>query len=263
VRFLLAGDVRQGTEIKQEIIALGAARAVVEARIEQLTDLGLNPVAIDAPSCAVFRGFERFLRRDEDVNEINVFVDMGYSATRVLVSRGPELIFYKSIPIGGKRFDELAAEQLELSVDEAAQVRIRLLRQHVAEISGQGGQIPEDDAVGESIQQTVINAMRPALEQLSKEIGLCLRYCSVTFRGMRSEAVTVVGGDACNRDILRVLSDQVNVPFHVGKAMRSTGADADFGGSERRTGQPEWATAAGLALKPALSLLTLETSSAG
>jgi type IV pilus assembly protein PilM len=250
LRFVPAGEVRQGTEVRQEVIAFGVAREAVETQLERLAEMGLNPVAIDADPCAVFRGFERFLQRDEDVSDVNAFVDLGYGATRVILSRGPEMIFFKSIPIGGRRFDQLVAKQLGLSEIEAAQIRVRLHRQHVAAITGHTEELDPEETVGETLRQAVVDALRPALEQLSKEIALCLRYCSVTFRGLRTDAVTVVGGEACNADTLRLLSDQVNVPFHVGKAARHLGCDAAFHGADRRTGLPEWATAIGLALKP-------------
>jgi len=40
------------------------------------------------------------------------------------------------------------------------------------------------------------------------------------------------------------------VPFHPGRPLRNIACDRDFDGIDRRTGQPEWATAMGLALKP-------------
>ena len=250
VRYLLAGDVRQGTEVKQEVIAFAANQSAVDDHLAMLAKLGLNPVALDAGPCAIFRSFERFLRRDEDANDVNVYMDLGYSASRVVVSRGPNLIFFKAIPIGGLRFDELVSEQLDLSPADATQLRFRWYRQHVAALTGTSDQLADDDRVGEDLEQALAEALRLALEQLAKEISLCLRYCSVTFRGMRTQSVTAVGGEACNRDILRVLSDLTNVPFQIGKAMQNIGADGDFGGSDRRTGQPEWATAVGLAMKP-------------
>ena len=251
IRFIVAGDVRQGTETKQEAIVLGAPRATVQAQISMLTRMGLNPVAIDVGPGAIFRSFERFLRRDEDHQQVNAFVDLGYSASRVIMSRGPELTFVKSVPIGGRRFDELVSEHLDLSLEEAAQIRIRLYRQHVAAMAGHQGAIDEEDKpVGETSARAVIDALRPALDQLSKEIGLCLRYCSVTFRGPRADAITVVGGEACNADILQVLSDQVNLPFHPGRVTRNIAFEERLDGNERRAGQPEWATVLGLALKP-------------
>ncbi len=270
LRFVPAGEVRQGTEVRQEVIAFGVDRALVEGQLERLTDVGLDPVAIDAGPCAVFRCFERFLQRGEDAGEVNAFVDLGYGATRVILSRGADLIFFKAIPIGGRRFDQLAAEKLEVAEAEAAQIRVRLHRQQMAAVTGQTDALPPDETVGENLRQALLDALRPGLDQLSKEIALCLRYCSVTFRGLRSDAVTVVGGEAVGTDTLRLLSDQVNVPFHVGKVVRNIGwrvrganpPDASLSrwrspspadtseGADRRTGLPEWATAMGLALKP-------------
>jgi len=250
IRFIVSGDVRQGTEMKQEVMAFGARHASVETRVDMLAKLGLKPVALDAGPCAVFRGFERLLRRDDDRQEVNAFVDLGYSGTRVVISRGPDLIFFKAIAIGGRRFNEQVSEQLELSPDEAAQIRFRLHRQFLAEATGQTGNIAQDETVGENVRHAILDAVRPALEQLSKEISLCLRYCSVTFRGLRSEAITAVGGEARNADIIRLLSDQVNVPFRVGHPMRNIAAQTKTSSADRRHGQPEWATAVGLALKP-------------
>lgn len=254
IRFLVAGDVRQGTDIRQEVIVLGTGGSAINQHLNMLSSMELHPVAIDAGPNAIFRSFERFLRRDEDLGKVNTFVDLGYAATRVVMSRGPELVFFKSIPIGGRRFDELVSEQLNLSITEAAQIRIRLYNQHVAALAGQSQGLSRDELVDENIQRAVLDALRPALEQLSKEIALCLRYCSVTFRGIRSEAVTVVGGEACNTDITQLLSDQVNIPFKIGRPMRNIGFDPEATGIDRRTGQPEWATALGLALKPVTQL---------
>lgn len=250
VRFLIAGDVRQGTEIKQEIVVFGTPRTAVDNHIAMLNELTLSPVAIDVGPCATFRCFERFLRRDEDQYQVNAFLDIGYSASRVIVCRGPEITFVKSIPVGSRRLDELVSEQLDLSLTEADQIRNRLHLQHVAAMTGHMPWNQDDEPVGETTRRAVLDAIRPALDQLGKEIGLCLRYCSVTFRGPRADAFTVVGGEACNTDILQVLSDQVNLPFRPGRVTRNIAFDKPFSGADRRTGQPEWSGVLGLALKP-------------
>ena len=113
-RYILAGDVRQGTDIRQEVIVLAR-----NAPSSTPTSVCWPAPACDPPPstplpAALFRGFERFLRRGGDRNEANVFVDLGYSGTQVAVSRGSDLIFLKSVPIGGRRFDELVAESLSL-----------------------------------------------------------------------------------------------------------------------------------------------------
>lgn len=249
IRFLVAGDVRQGTELRQEVIVLGAERSVIDAHLALLDRAGLRPVAIDAAPCAMFRGFERFLRRGEDQSEANVFIDLGYSATRVLMSRGPEIMFVKAIPIGGRRFDELVGEALSVAPHEAVQLRRRLAGRR--EAAGEPGTAADD-----GLRRSVFDAIRPALEQLGKEIALCIRYCSVTFRGPRAETVTVVGGEACVPDLLQQLSDQVGIPFHPGKPLKHIAIEADLDGIDRRNGQPEWSTALGLAIKARAMNLT-------
>ena len=97
----------------------------------------------------------------------------------------------------------------------------------------------------------MIDAMRPALDHLGTEIAQGIRYCAATFRGPRVESVMIVGGEACNGDMLQLLSDQVDLPFEVGKPLRYIAIEPALQGRDRRTGQPEWATVLGLALKPA------------
>jgi len=96
-RFMVAGDVRRGDELCQEVIVLAAEHSVVHSHLNMLEQLGLHPVALDAGPCAVFRSFERYCRREEDLQRFNALVDMGYEATRVIVARGPDLVFFKSI----------------------------------------------------------------------------------------------------------------------------------------------------------------------
>ena len=53
-----------------------------------LEAMGLRPEHIDAEPLAVFRPFERHLRRRADENAISVIVDIGHSGTKVIVARG-------------------------------------------------------------------------------------------------------------------------------------------------------------------------------
>lgn len=249
VRYLPAGEVRQGSKMAQEVIVLAASRAAIDAHVRKLQAMGLTPASIDAPPCAVFRCFERFLRRDEDHSAANVFVDIGYAATRILASRGNELVFVKSVPIGSRRFDELMGMQMDLCVSDAAKLRIRLHRYQASLITGCSRQAEEMDVVSDNMSRAMLDAIRPAIDHLGKEILQSLRYCTATFRGPQAQSVTVIGGEAFNTDMLQLMSDQVNVPFQIGKPLRNIALEPALESSNRRTGQPEWATVLGLGLK--------------
>ncbi|MHC4441665.1 MAG: pilus assembly protein PilM [Planctomycetota bacterium] len=250
IRFMIAGDVRQGMAIYQEVLVFGAGRKTVENHLDMLTRLGLLPVYIDAGPCAIFRPFERFLKRETDAETVNVFLDLGYKASRVVISRGAELVFIKSIPIASSQFNQLVSEQLDLSLEEVIQIRGRLHNQYLAGLEGDPRHTDPDEAVGETLQRAVLDTLRPFVEQLGKEISLCMRYCSSTFRVLRYDKITVVGGEAYNTDILRLLSDQVGITFETGRPMRNISSHGRFDGMNRRAGRPEWTTAVGLALKP-------------
>ncbi|UCD27947.1 MAG: pilus assembly protein PilM [Planctomycetota bacterium] len=254
IRFMPAGDVRQGTDIQQEVLVLGAGKTTIKNHINTLTRSGLQPAAIDAGPCAVFRPFTRYLQRKKDKNDVHVFVDLGYKAARVIVSRGSDLIFLKVIPIAGRQFEQTVSENLDLSPDEARQILRRLVCQYIADAEGFINQLDADEIVSENMRRAVIDTLRSVVDQLGKEMSLCLRYCSVTFRGLRYDKAHIVGGNAYNSDVLRLLSDQVGLPFYIGGPMRNIPWDSEAGGMNRRTGHPEWTTAVGLALKPAHEL---------
>jgi len=113
IQYQRAGRVHQGNEVLEEIIVFAAPRVEVEARIQLASDAGLTLVSLDAEPCTLFRGFERFLQRREDEGVASVMADIG-ARTTVVISRGREVVFVKTIPIGGAVFNRAVAECLEL-----------------------------------------------------------------------------------------------------------------------------------------------------
>ena len=54
--------------------------------------------------------------------------------------------------------------------------------------------------------RSVSEATRPVIDRLARELSLCIRYHSVTFRGQRLYRLVVGGGEAC--DVLVASLDQ-------------------------------------------------------
>lgn len=243
-RHLAGGTVGSGDQEQQEIAVLAAADEAIRRHLDLVVELGLTVEAVDIGPCAVFRPFERFLRRDADAEAVNAFVDLGRSGTRIMVGRGREIIFVKALDIGGARFDALASERLSVDPQEARGLRRRMAN---AELG-----LPEadDEPVSRQVREEVDQAIRPAVEQLGKEISLCLRYCAVTFRGPRCESVTCVGGEASSADLLNHLGEAIGVAARKGHPLRNVSCDGVFSMADQCTGLPEWAAVFGLALKP-------------
>ncbi len=249
LHFLLAGQIRQGADSCQEVIIIASPGEVVEARLEMLSEMGLTPEYIDAEPQAMFRPFERRLRRRADENEISVVVDLGHSSTKVVVGRGRDIVLIKKIEIGGKDLAEAVAKQLGLTVEEAADLRLQIIGEHASsERVSEGEEMTTDP---NSTSWTIIDAVRGKVEELGREVALCLRYCSVTFRGLRPRRVMLTGGQAYDPAVMKLLGEQLNIECRVARPMRGIDTSgADLAG-DRRGMLAEWNLCAGLAFRSA------------
>ena len=243
IRFIVAGPVPGDAEPQQELIVLAAPALVLRERIELLTEAGLESEGIDAAPCAMFRPFERYLRRSEDQDQINVFVDVGWSGTRIVVTKGDRIVFTRWFEVGGATFNRLVASSLSLDVAKAGE-----LRRRAAEV--RSGTDDHDAEIDATTLKSVDAAVSPAWEKLGKEISLCLRYYAVTFRGARPDAVTCVGGESLNAVHLEHLSEVTGLRCRVGSPLRNmTFVDA-LPVYEGRGPMADWTTALGLSMKP-------------
>ena len=101
----------------------------------------------------------------------------------------------------------------------------------------------------DEIKDAVDDAVRPAVERLNRDVQMCMRYFAVTFRGLRPESMTLVGGEAHEPSLKRILSADAGVPCLIGHPLRGIAGMNTLRGRDRRTFQPAWAVAGGLALR--------------
>ena len=259
MKYVVAGNVHQGDEIKNELILFAADNETIKSHIEMLEQAGLRPVSIDTIPCALFRSFERSLRRQEDRERTVVFVDVGNQFTTVVFGRGGEISFVKQIPIGGEKFNEEIAAKLGIDISETKTLRqaLQIEKDTSKPKHGSMEQAPTDNEqkLDASTRQSIIDAVSAVAEELTKEISLCLRYYTVTFRGKRVERAVLTGGGAYENILFDVLKRQLAVEIEVaqplkGFCMSNERKNLNFD-SDRRGLLCEWAVAVGLSLKGA------------
>jgi type IV pilus assembly protein PilM len=255
--YVIAGNVRQGDEIKNELILFAIDKETIQDHIQMLSEAGLKPMAIDTIPYALFRSFERSLRRQEDRDCTLVFVDVGSRVTTVVFGREGKISFVKEIPIGGEKFNQEVAAKLSISIGEAEVLRDALRMERGLSMPkpnsvahGSGGNWQEMDA---STRQVMVDAVSAVVEDLAREISLCLRYYTVTFRGKRVERAVIAGGGAYEDILLSVLHRHLTVELEVAQPLRgfdlsSERTNLNFD-SDRRGFLCEWAIAVGLSLK--------------
>lgn len=236
IRYMVAGNVYQGEEIKNEVIFFGIKRVQLAGHIELLEQANLTPVSIDMVPCALFRSFQTTLRRREDRDLVSVFVDLGATYTTVIIGKGQEITFVKQIPIAGDQLNEQVASSLGISIEDAVQLRLRMRDLNSAGIDAE-------------TRRSVIDAMSNSIEDLAHEISLCFKYYAVTFRGQRPSEAVFAGGEAYEATLMDAVRRHLGVKIQIAEPLR--GYDLSRANFNRRRNPQmcEWATAVGLALK--------------
>lgn len=236
IRYMVAGNVYQGEEIKNEVIFFGINRQQLADHISLLEEANLIPISIDTVPCALFRSFQATLRRREDVDVVSVFVDLGSRYTTVIIGKGQEITFVKQISIAGDQLNEQVASKLGIDMEEAVQLRIRM-------------QDPGQGRIDAETARAVTDAMANSIEDLAHEISLCFKYYAVTFRGKRPVEAVFTGGEAYESTLMDALRRHLGVGIRVAEPLR--GYDLSKANFNRRQNPQmcEWAIAVGLALK--------------
>lgn len=243
IGWLRAGEVRQNDEAKDELLYLGARRDPLEHMLARLADKGFTPVAVEPNFTAIARCFTRTLRRASDENTARVIVSVGEASSEIMVTRGRLLAFYKQVEVGGRTMTAMACERLGLDIDTVRDLR----RRRMAAVS--------DDSIDAKVDRALFDAVRPMINDLAQEVTLCLRYYSVTFRGVRPDLVVVAGSEAAEPNLARLLGEAINVPAQVGQPLEgveTSRASRVLAGPDCT--QAEWGACHGLSTR-ALELL--------
>jgi type IV pilus assembly protein PilM len=236
IRYCIAGSVYQGEEIKNEVIFFGMNRSHLGEHISLLEEAGLEPVAVDAMPIALFRSFQRTLRRQEDREVVSVLVNLGVQFTTVIIGKGATIALVKQIPVAESHLTRKVAETLGISRTEVVQLCSKL-------------RDPGAEPVDSFTRRSVMGAMSQTIENLAREISLCFKYYAVTFRGEKPSEVVFAGGNLYEAALMESLRQQLNMEIRVAEPLR--GFDLSRVSFDRRPNPQmcEWAVAVGLALK--------------
>lgn len=240
VQWITAGEVRQGADACQELILMAVPKETLDSFIEPFHRAGLIVESLDAEPCALFRSVERFVRRKQDEHEVHVLIDIGARSTQVVIGKGRDISFMKIIDIGSQAFNEAVARKLAISSEEASGLRKRI---HEDNPSG-------ENAAHDPVRQAINDAIRGEIERLTREVGLCLRYQSVTFRGYRPSRARLLGGEGADPMVLSIFGSSLSIPVETARPLSSVDCSR-ISPLWRAENSGAWAVALGLALRTA------------
>ncbi len=237
IRYMIAGSVRQGEEVKNELIVFAVNGDALRRHIEMLQKAGLEPVGIDAIPCALFRSVNHTFRRKEDKDMSCVLLDIGSRHTTVLIGKDEEILFAKQIPIAGEHINAKIASRLGITPEEAIMLRLQLRK-------------PEtDETMDTATRQAIIDSMHSVIDELAREVSLCFRYYAVTFRGKRPGKAIFAGGEAYEGTLLNALKRHLGVDIEVTEPLRGFDLSRVGFPDDKRGQLCEWTVAVGLGMK--------------
>jgi type IV pilus assembly protein PilM len=202
---------------------------VLQQSLATIEQARLKPVGVDVEPAALVRSYAAQYRRDDDRQARALLIHVGHSRTAAIVAQDDELLFVKYIDVGGQHFDAAVARHLKMELPEAI-----ALRKH----NGDRRADMQDPEVAQSIS----DAIRPAVERLSFELSMCIRYYSVTFRGQPISRLLLSGGEATST-LADALGKQLAMKAELSDPFRSLSTTANLG---RKS---QWDVAVGLAMK--------------
>lgn len=240
IRQITAGDVFGDGEAKQEVIVVAVSRAVLEAYLSMATHAKLDVVGVNIEPCAIVECFARVFRRANDAATATLFVDMGASSTQVVLGLGNRMAFARNLAAGGDRIDQVVAEGMHVSAEQARAVRQDLL--------GETGDPAARDELYHLLEGTI--------RSIGDEMTQCLRYYESIFRDSSVGRAIFVGGQAYDKRLCQAIAQRLNLPAQIGdplvRVRRAEGAGANVG-LDWRQPQPAWAVAVGLSLGAVLA----------
>ncbi len=158
LRHMVAGEVYQDQEPKNEVILMAANRELVNQLLAAASRAKLDVVGMNVEPKALVDCFAHVYRRKSDVDITNCFLDIGCTASRAIVSRGSRILFARVIPIGGDHFNRAVAEALKVPFEDAKILRIKLAHQQQQQQQQQPAALADDGR-----ERRAVAAPAPAL----------------------------------------------------------------------------------------------------
>ena len=126
LRHIVAGEIYQDSEQKNEVILMAASRELVNQLLAAAARSKLDVVGMNVEAKAIVDCFTHIYRRKTDSDLCSCFVDIGSSGTRAVIAKAGQILFARTIAIGGEHFNRAVANGLKISLEDARVLRIKL-----------------------------------------------------------------------------------------------------------------------------------------
>ena len=209
-----------------------------------LDKAGLYPLSFELESEALIRSL-----MSEKSDDFKMIIDFGKTRTSITIIFENKIFFTTTIKIGGKDIDRAISRSLSLSADEAEKTKKQIA------ISPQKSGTEKDKTDG---KLAVLQTIMPVLYTLSQEIKKYTEYWSTHYghkhkknRETEIKEIILCGGDANLPGLAEFLSEKLNIPVKLANVWINVFNFDDYIPEIKFNASLKFATAIGLALRPA------------
>ncbi len=253
---------------RNEAVVMAACRGLVGKLMGGLRLAKLDPVGIHNEWTAELRAFDRLHRREEDKKTATLYLDVGNGGCRVSVAHGNDLVFARSLEVGGRLFDEGYASHYGLDALAGRVERLRRIRPIAVHPSGvpvgagAGTEGGTDRRVGASPRGLTgaVDLQAPEIDEgladsysiLADEVSMCVRYHEALFGPRRLHGAVIFGGEARDGALCQRLARALRVPTQVANPFTVIDCPktAKVSGLDLGESQSGWVLALGLCESP-------------
>lgn len=290
LRHVVAGELFSEQDPKVEVIVMAAAKDLVTQLLDAAARAKLDVIGMNTEAMSLIDCFSHVYRRKSDHESTTCYIDIGSSGTRTMIARGQEILFARTISIGGDHFTRAVSTAMGIGFEEAKLLRIQSAAQPQGGLDDrretraiEPGPVQGADNSFALLQRSPTNhvaepsapvtAPQPArqleqaciepLNKLIDELNLCRRYHEATFPNKPVDRLLFVGGEARQRWMCQHVARQMQLAAQIGDPLVRMGRTTEVGaesGIDRRQPQPSWAVAVGLSVGP-LSAAGIESPS--
>lgn len=234
IRHIVVGEVYSDGETRQEVIVVAIPLSTMDAYLGMTNRAGLEVVGVNVETVTLVQCFAGLFDWGADPQKAIIYIDLGSISTQVVIAHGTEIVFARNLPRGAEQIEQAIAEGMDISLDEARQMRLDVQR---------------EDAL-QSDCESVYKWVETWLGTMSQNIENCLRYYEAVFRKSGVDRIIFTGGQARDRRLCQALAQRLNQPAQIGNPMKGLqiGEKASAQLGEDKDFSPGLAVAIGLSL---------------
>lgn len=188
---------RDNGQGQMDVLLVAAKKDMINDYTSVVQEAGLTPVVVDVDAFAIQNQFE--MNYGLNPGETVVLVNVGASVININVVSNGVSAFTRDISMGGNAYTDEIQKQLNVSYDEAEELKV-------------GGRGQEADSV---VPQEVERVMTQVSETLANEIQRSLDFFSATSADAQISRIYLSGGTAKVPALSRTLESKVGIPIEV------------------------------------------------